>query len=316
MSENSMLNRRNALALGVGAAATLSATASCAKKPAAAPDYNNPIWNRDTMAKIMGNLDITKEKIGSFSGKVLGVRPNERVRELFKFEGFSVARLLPLEDGSWRKVLREVGFYKDKDTGEILETFDNPYTGETVRVVPIANDPFNYTISDHFPQPPSYGGLNTEERPKIPFILPWQEKGEKVLLASDIDLFYPSALQPDEWPRESPGKMSRVSEMFRYVIDKEDIANPDLTSLTFHGTWNRITPWLPWMLMDQGPGHCVYVCEMGNYDTFDVVPQNILDAARNIDEKFLSAPTEDYGPSLSSLEHYALEQTPAPPRSE
>jgi len=27
----------------------------------------------------------------------------------------------------------------------------------------------------------------------------------------------------------------------------------------------------------------------------------------------LSAPTEDYGPSISSLEYYSREQTPAPP---
>ncbi len=35
-------------------------------------------------------------------------------------------------------------------------------------------------------------------------------------------------------------------------------------------------------------------------------------AAEAIDPKYLDAPTEVYGPSLSSLERYVIEQQPAP----
>ena len=66
------------------------------------------------------------------------------------------------------------------------------------------------------------------------------------------------------------------------------------------------------MLMDPAPGQCLYVCDQGAGDTFDIVPDRILEAARSIDQKFLSAPTEDYGPSLSSLENYKLTEKPAP----
>ena len=37
-----------------------------------------------------------------------------------------------------------------------------------------------------------------------------------------------------------------------------------------------------------------------------------LEAARKIDPGYLTAPTEDYGPSLSSLENYKKTQKPAP----
>ncbi|MEL7028182.1 MAG: DUF1838 family protein [Pseudomonadota bacterium] len=317
MTEKANLNRRQALTLGAAAAAAGVAGAPAAQAKKVDLDFKSPTWNRDAMAKLQGNLDPEKEKVGWYGGKVLGVRPGEKVQELFRFEGFSMARLLPQEDGSYRKVLREVGFYRDIKTNEIMSEYENPYTGETVRVVPIANDPFNYTISEFFPQPPSYGGLNPEEVPRIPYILPWSEKADKVLLTTDIHLYYPAALQPDKWPRESPGPMVRVSEMFRYVIDRADLMNPDLTSIEYHGVWNRVTPWLPWMLMDQAPGHCLYVCDMGAWDSMDVVPEEILEATRGqLGEKFLSAPTEDYGPSLSSLERYALEQEPAPPKAE
>lgn len=289
-------------------------TKTSTKKPLVL-NYKDPKWNRDAMARIHGNLDFSKEKIGWYKGKAIGVVPNKKNIEICGFEGFSVTRLIPLEGGAYRKLLREVGFYTDLRTGEILEELENPYTGEIVRTVPIANDPFNFTIEEFWPEPPNYGGLNEADKPpRIPMIKKWQEKGDTVLLESDIHLFYPSALQPDKWPRESSGPMNRVSEMFRYYIDRDQLGDPDNTSVEFFGSWVRETPWFPWLLMDGAPGHCMYVCDQGAWDHWDFIPQNIIDAAKAIDPKFLSAPTEDYGPSLSSLEWYARQQKPAKPR--
>lgn len=320
--ENKVFSRRQAL----GAATALTATAAActqstttvaedATKKSLILDYDNPKWNRDAYARLSGNLDFSKEKIGWYKGKAIGVVPGKKNIDICGFEGFSVARLLPLEDGSYRKVLREVGFYRDLKTGEIMDTMENPYTGETVNVIPIANDPFNFTISEYARSAPKYGGLNSEAAPKIPFLLNWQERGDTVTMARDIHLFYPSALKPDTWPRETPGLMTQVTEAFNYSIDRNQLGDPDNTSLTFTGTWTRVTPWFPWMLMDQAPGHIVYICDQGACDHWDFIAQDILDAAKAIDPKYLSAPTEDYGPSLSSLEHYAREQKPAAPRN-
>lgn len=319
--ENQNVSRRQAL----GAAAALTATTATGCKgsiqqarPVEKPlllDYEDPRWNRDAYARIVGNLDFSKEKIGWYKGKVIGVVPGRKNIDICGFEGFSVARLLPAEDGSYRKVLREVGFYRDLKTGKIMDVMENPYTGEAVNVVPIANDPFNFTVSEYARSAPKYGGLNAEDAQRVPFLLNWREMGDTVLMSRHIHLFYPSALKPDKWPRESPGPMTQVTEAFNYSIDRNQLGDPDNTSISFTGTWNRVTPWFPWMLMDQAPGHCVYVCDQGAWDHWDHIPQDIIDAAKAIDPKYLTAPTEDYGPSLSSLEHYAREQTPAPPRN-
>lgn len=318
-----LLTRRNALQIGgLASAGGLAACAVAAGGSQATPeralsddlelDFDNPRWNRDMIVKIQGNTIPEKEKYGWYGGRVIGTRPGEADKHLFDFEGFSVARMLPLGDGNYRKVLREVGFYLDKDTGEILETFLNPYSGERVNVVPIANDPFNFTYTEYYPDPPRYGGLNKERPPRRPYLLNWRDFGDRVLMYRDINLYYPSALQPDEWPRESPGPMTRVSEMFSYNFEKAKLLDPSLTSIEHMGVWNRITPWLPWMLMDQGPGHCVYVCDFSGRDTWEGIPQKIIDAAAAIDPKYLEAPTKDYGPNLSSLETYKLTETPAP----
>lgn len=292
------------------------ATAKGAKAPSFATkiDTKSAVWNRDTYARMDGELDTSKQKVSRITGTVYGVRDNEKVRPLFKMDGFSVVRTLRLPDGNYRRVLKEVVFYRDLETGKIMDSWKNPYTGETVKVVPIANDPYNYDIRDTKPQPPSYGGLNKETRKAEPFLLDWSDgPGDTLILETGIDLFYPAALQPKEWPRESAGSFNRVSEHFLFFVNKKDIENPKLTALPVTGAWSRITPWLPWMLMGEAPGFISYFASFGTMtDGIKGLPADLVEAARKIDPGYLTAPTEDYGPSLSSLENYKKTQKPAP----
>jgi hypothetical protein len=316
-----LFSRREGLGLAALVAGMATVPGAAAKvggkKPAidfvTKVDFKNPDWNRDTYARMDADLDPTKEKLGWLKGTAYGVRDNEKVRPLFHMEGFSLTRSKRLEDGSWRRMLREIVFYRDLETGEILKTWHNPYTNEDVRVVPIANDPFNFTIANTVAAPPSYGGLNTEKPAPKPFLLDWSDGPHGTLICrTGIDLFYPNALQPEKWPRESAGPMNRVSEHFIYTINRKDAENPALTNLPIVGAWSRITPWLPWMLMGQAPGNISYFTNFATLASLADLPADLVAAARAVDPKYLSAPTEDYGPSLSSLENYAHEQKPAP----
>jgi hypothetical protein len=85
-----------------------------------------------------------------------------------------------------------------------------------------------------------------------------------------------------------------------------------MTHVPAVGSWSRITPWLPWMLMGNAPGHITYFNTFGTVAGIDALPKDLVEAARAHDPKFLSAPTEDYGPSLSSLENYKRNNKPAP----
>ncbi len=68
------------------------------------------------------------------------------------------------------------------------------------------------------------------------------------------------------------------------------------------------------MLMGPEAGHCVYIGLMsgGASNDHSQVPQHVQDFSNERYPGMLSAPTEDYGPSISSLEYYAKNQTPAP----
>ena len=199
-------------------------------------------------------------------------------------------------------------------TGQMIDEWINPWTEEKVKVVHVANDPFNYTISEWLIlAPEDFGGGEKGEPRKIPLLFPWKRSGDVITLNTDMHLHYPNALQPDKWVRESSGKMAQVSEMMRYFVSAKDLENPELTSVNYTGTWNRITPWLPWMLMGQTPGHCLYMSTMLKSDNIEIIPEHVRKFSEERYPGMLSAPKEDYGPSISSLEYYSREQTPAPP---
>ena len=80
---------------------------------------------------------------GSFYARIEG----EQDKELFKVMGVNVRQCKNLQDEKrgpgFRSVSREIMLYLDPETGEVLDTWTNPYTGEELKVVHVANDPVN-----------------------------------------------------------------------------------------------------------------------------------------------------------------------------
>lgn len=319
MDRRDFLTHSGQAALGLAALSAGATAAKAAVTPSLTGPYldlTTPKGNVTAMARLQGNLDSSKSKFGWASGMVFGVVPGEKVRDLVGVRVFSSTRVVPQPDGSYQRLSREVVYYTDPKTGEFIDEFDNPYTGERVKVVSIANDPFNFKISETRPAPPTYGGLNKDKPPPAPYLLNWSVHGDTLNLYDYIHLYYPSALQPDKWPRESAGKLNQVSEIFMYQISLADMQDASKTSVRYGGSWSRITPWLPWMLMGQAPGHCTYECFMGTTDTLDDIDPKVVAQVKARNPDYLTAPETWKDPSLSSLEHYALEQKPAPVKTD
>ena len=108
--------------------------------------------------------------------------------------------------------------------------------------------------------------------------------------------------------------MNRVSELFRYSIRREDIENDALTHMPHTGVWNRITPWLPWMLMGTTPGHIVYAGTFSSVPSVDWVPAPVAKRVRERFPQYTVAPEKWVDPSYSSLENSARTQKPAKPK--
>ncbi len=268
--------------------------------------------NQLAYARIQGDIDFGKEKFYWFKGYVMGIRPGQKVEDLFGAQGFGVIRLAERDDGVIERMARQIGIFTDIRSGKVLAEWHNPFIDETVNVVHVAMDHVTYTIEEYFPGPPAYDGMGEEPPPRVPFILPWYQHGRWLEMNFNLHMAYPNPLQPDEWPRESTGPVAIASELFTHHVLAADMQNPKITSLDYRGSWSRITPWLPWMLMGQEVGHCSYSAFMSTCDhPADVLSRPVVDYAEKHYARYFEAPTSMEGQSLSDMQLYAKEQTPA-----
>jgi hypothetical protein len=181
----------------------------------------------------------------------------------------------------------------------------------------VINDPWNHYFEEWAPRPPTYGGLNkVENTPRKPLDMGFFDIGDGLVASrTHINLYYKAALQPDKWPRESAGPMNRVSEFFTNTVRLADLQNPNKTSVHHSGTWVRVTPWLPWLLMGQAPGHILYHSTSKSFDSHAGFKPKVLAHMSKHHPEMLEAPPQDSWskPNLSSLEVYARDQQPAAP---
>ncbi|HEY0938877.1 MAG TPA: DUF1838 family protein [Steroidobacter sp.] len=328
MDRRELLMLSGSLAVGLGASSlprgAFAATGATVPASFKGPyiDLTTGKGNMLAAVRIDANLDESKQKWASVSGVVVGVRDGEALRDLFGFEVVSVARAWKQPDGvdgqSYRVLHRETILYSDLATGDILTEWHNPYIDERVRVVDVVNDPWNHFFAENI-RPrggPDYGGLNpTKEGALRPYSMRFYDAGNGMVMnQTHVNLYYRAALQPDKWPRESAGPMNRVSEFFTNVVKLEDLQNPDKTSVLHQGSWMRVTPWLPWMLMGQAPGHILYHSTVQSFDSLDGFKPKVRAHMEKHHPHMLEAPPKEYWekPNLSSLEVYARDQKPAP----
>ena len=227
-----------------------------------------------------------EEVVSWWDGKVFSVVPGEKPEALFGIIGHNIGQVLPAEDGTYQWVSREVAYYTDLKTGEILSHWDNPWTGERVKVVDVFNDPVN--------------GVNIRGRSPLSF-----RRGSDgtVMLQFDVPLEYPNPLQPEDYPESSSGSMYRASEHFLFYSPEEALTSgADYVPMSV--AWTRTGPWLPWMKMGSSEGRLVYVSVGGKHPSIDDLDPRDLAHTREQHPKFMHAPTEYTTPNETSWTVY------------
>ena len=131
-----------ALCLGLSALLCLPAHAA---DPEGMPDLSDPKQLLDAYIRTVG--DTSGEEVLLYASVVvIGMHPGEKGQKLFGLEVLGASRFLPIEDG-YQRLHREVGLYTDLLTGEVLASWDNPWSGESVEVIHIQNDPVNFPFT-------------------------------------------------------------------------------------------------------------------------------------------------------------------------
>jgi hypothetical protein len=318
---NARSTRRQALhslaTLGTVAAGAGTLTACAApEQPAGrrrrqAIDFNDSAQSLRAFLKLTGDLDPSVETVGWFGGDLFAVLGDDKpLRKMIGIEGFGVLRVSPQPDGTYRVFNRELAFYKDPDTGEFIDEWTNPLTGELCQSPPLHNLVVNAEVAPVTRM--DFDGTLVD----IPFRAPWTIQRDNVLSLFELHAAVPNPMSPEQWPRESAGPVIRITEVFQRSAKLAELEDPDSTSTDFQGTWTRLGPWMPWMLMDQAPGHLLYRTFMDKTGTADQLPRALRELAeRRYPEYFRAPGDETWGQhNDSSFGVYMAENEPKPPR--
>jgi len=246
----------------------------------------------DDFMRVRGDAS-GKDVVFYWSGTVYSFVPGEKKQELFKFEGFNNAKTIVKEEG-FELLTREAAFYEDPKTGQILETWTNPFTKKEVPVVQIWNDPVNQDIS--FP---------AEYLPYIEKFLPSTDLGETRCFNMDIFPMYPSPLPRAQYQDYSQSDIYQAGEFFQFFVEKEDLGKKQPATIPTTISWTRISPWMPFMQMGDKPGNLIFVCRgMKLEKGFADLPDKIKTYVENNHPEYKSPPDTWTEPNETSWTYF------------
>lgn len=244
--------------------------------------------------KIQCSLEDGKAVTYSWRGSAYSRVPGERDRHLFDLEGMNVRHCVSAEDPErgqgYRLITREILLYLDPDTGQPLRQWDNPWTGETVDVLHVANDPVNSE---------SYVKTRTGED------LTWEaeQDGDHWWDTITVPLFYTNVLGGDY--QDYVGGTYHATEMFNFFGSVSDLTDLSKDTADIAVGWVRQSDWLPWMEMQGRVGN-IYMHTAGTKleswdDMLDVMKDEI---GANYPDYVAPPPLDDDRPNETSWTYF------------
>ncbi len=288
-------------------------------------DLTVPKDNLYAFGKLWFSYD-DKPSAAAFHGLMFGMVGNQRLKPLFGYTGFGLFQAKLLDNGNVRIRGKEVGYFNDPITGDILETWDNPYTGERVEVFNFLNDrirgeltpeipKFHFGDKDDMPTLMNEGTIVENPDGPTPFILPWQRYGDMLTLEWDYTHRYKNPVSADKWPKACTGPYINPSEHFTFQLDYHQLADRSVPSSDFACGFSRISPWWPWMKMGgSAEQNGMLFGRMNSHKSnngFIDVPPKVLAYTEKHYPEYLEPPSDwDDGFPIGTWESYAQKVKP------
>lgn len=280
------------------AAAALMAPLVAMAAPAKAPkmlDISKPEEALQVSRKFQCSMIDNAPVVYHWSGRGYSRVPGEPDRLLFNLEGMNVRACVtvydPVKGVGYRLVSRELMLYLDPKTGKVLRTWDNPWSGKTVDVLHVANDPVNSR--------PNYVRNEKGE----PFTLSARVENGRVFMPIEVPLFYTNPLAGDY--QTYVGNQYHAMEIFDFNAEAADILDPKKPTAQPAIAWVRLAQWLPWMQMNSRAGGLVFNAVGQTVKGIDGLPQVLKDEiATNYPVYSAPPPGDDARPNETSWTYF------------
>jgi hypothetical protein len=236
---------------------SLLAAAAAAVLAAASPGWTagalDPAKPEDALLlnrKMNCSLDDARTVIHWWKGTMISRVPGERDRVLFNVQGMNIRQCGSFSDPQrgpgFRSVSREVMLYLDPLTNEVLRRWKNPWSGEVVEVIHVANDPVNMRAPtyarDADGKPATFRGIFVKDQA-------WT--------SGEAPLWYDNPLAGDY--QDYVGNNYQAMEMLNSFTDAKALLDPKVRTLpSVSISWARVSDWIPWMKMGGRSGLVVF----------------------------------------------------------
>lgn len=245
----------------------LDAVAARKGKPV---DLSNPEELFKVQIKASCSTISGKPTLYWWSGHMYARVPGEKDTLLFNVHGMNTRRCEiktdPKKGLCYRSVSREVMFYLDPVTNEVLRSWKNPWTGETVPVVQVANDPVNLQPTQRF-----FCARDEEGKPVV---------REGMFVKDDVvlegggaaRLFYKNPLAGEY--QDYVGGTYHAMEFGTTAIPLASAQNAGITEFSDSViSWGRVSRWIPWMKMGDREGLVIFHTAGMRLDSFAQLPE-------------------------------------------
>ena len=258
-------NRRTMLgAFAVAASAPAGAALLSARDTTsqALPDLSDPVVNVECIVKMLGSLEAI-DCPWWYTGTIYAQRERQAPIRLFRFEGCEINHFTRSSTGAYQMHARTLSFFRDWDSGAMMDEFRNPITGQTNKVS--ANVLGGNDWMEFSPTGVTLGGVALTP-PGKPYLLNWQASGDMVWVITDRGL-PTSPVQPI---LEAQSVFTPAAQL---ADRKRNRADAMFSSTTF-------SPYPRWMEMGDAPGHTIWHAAGRKLRSLDELPAEYLDRAR------------------------------------
>ncbi|ANY21084.1 hypothetical protein A6F68_02590 [Tsuneonella dongtanensis] len=258
----------------------------------------DPAKAEDALAIMQKTICSTKEGetvIHWWKGGMFSRVEGEKDRKLFDLQGMNIRQCQNLKDPKrgpgFRAVSREIMLHLDPETGKIMDRWTNPWTGEDLEVIHVANDPVNMR-----------NPMFAYRADGTPMTADLTVMRGRAFRTGNTPLFYENPLGGEfqEWV----GGKYHAQEMGADFFYADDLFDSTRSMPEHHSlSWTRLSGWLPWMKMGDRNGVIYTATVGGRTDSLDKLPEPMRTILKERYPQYLAPPPlDDTRPNETSWE--------------
>lgn len=227
-------------------------------------NWDDPVDRLNTMVRVMGRTD-GGVGIRWADGVLAGV-VNQETQQLMGVSQQIFSHFKARDDGSFDATYLEIVYFSDLESGEVLESWDNPYTDRTTDVPVQILGPTRFylpldlkVVNEPYPME---GIVNNH------WLEPLSPVHDDLMFNERIDSYVP--------PMVEGGAPLKFHEVFAFRSSIQELIESDLPYVSSTVDKFNIISWRPWMDMDEIDGVSVSRGAGRTITDYNALPEDLI----------------------------------------